>query len=379
MKILHVIVGLESGGAERTLQRMVECDAGNAAVTHSIVSLTGTGAIGPELQRAGIDVQALGLHSVLDLPRVFWRLLGAIRKTRPDIVQTWMYHADFLGGLAAWLAGRYPVVWCVRTTDLPAGKRSVTAILRWACARLSHWIPDQIVCAAQASRATHAALGYDAAKMVVVANGYDFSRFEATLEERRAWREQHGIATEEMVVGSIGRWHADKDPDNFIRMAGVLGRQHARLRFLMVGRGLHNTNTALMHSLECSGMAARFVLVGERKDVPQCLAAMDIFCLHSRTEAFPNVLAEAMAMGLPCVTTDVGDAALLLNDCGHVVPKKDTAALAQGVTRLLQMEPADRLALGARARARVRGRFTIAAARAGFESVYQRLLNGAGH
>lgn len=134
MKILHVIVGLESGGAERTLQRMVESDASNAAVAHCIVSLTGAGTIGPELQRQGVDVQVLGLRSVLDLPRVFWQLLRAVRAAKPDIVQTWMYHADFLGGLAARLAGRYPVIWCVRTTDLPAGDRSITALLRWACA-----------------------------------------------------------------------------------------------------------------------------------------------------------------------------------------------------------------------------------------------------
>ncbi len=378
MKILHVIVGLESSGAERTLQRMVEYDVGNAAYSHSVVSLTDAGTIGPELQRKGVEVQVLGLRSMLDLPRVFWRLLGAVRTAKPDIVQTWMYHADFLGGLAARLAGRYPVLWCVRTTDLPAGRRSVTAFLRWACARLSHWIPEQIVCAAQASRATHVAIGYDAKKMLVVANGYDFSRFSATHDERLAWRAQHGIGADDLLVGSLGRWHPDKDPDNFIRMAAILGRQYANLIFLMVGRGLDNTNATLMRRVDESGVAARFVLAGERMDVPQCLAAMDVFCLHSRTEAFPNVLAEAMAMGLPCVTTDVGDAAQLLGDCGHVVPKHDAAALAQGVASLLQLEPTERQALGARARARVRDRFTIAVARAGFESVYQRLLNGAG-
>ena len=375
MNILHVIVGLESGGAERTLQRIIEWDAGNAACTHCVVSLTGAGTIGPELQRQGVDVQVLGLRSAWDLPRVFWRLRGMVRASRPDIVQTWMYHADFLGGLAARLAGRVPVVWCVRTTDPPAGDRAATAVLRWVCARLSHSIPDVIVCAAQASRASHVGIGYNAAKMVVVPNGYDFSRLTATADERGAWRARHGVAQDHLVVGSMGRWHADKDPDNFIEMAAVLGRQDDRLRFLMVGRGLDDTNPALMRSIEGSGMARRFVLAGERKDVPQCLAAMDVFCLHSSNEGFPNVLAEAMAMGLPCVTTDVGDAAMLLGNADYVVPKQDPVALARCVARLLQLEPTVRQALGARARDRVRSQFTMAAARAGFESVYRRLLN----
>lgn len=143
----------------------------------------------------------------------------------------------------------------------------------------------------------------------------------------------------------------------------------------MVGRGLDGSNEALMRGIEACGLAQRFVLAGERKDVPICLSAIDVFCLHSRNEGFPNVLAEAMAMGLPCVTTDVGDAAMLLGDCGHVVPKQDAAALAQGVARLLQLDPAARQALGRRARARVLAQFTIATTRAGFEAVYQRLLN----
>ncbi len=377
MNVLHIIVGLDSGGAERMLQRLVAFDAGNPACRHSVVSLTDAGTIGPQLRRSGIDVQALGLRSLLDLPRVFWRLLGVVRASRPDIVQTWMYHADLLGGLAARLAGRYPVVWCVRTTNLPAGTRSVTALLRWLCARLSGWIPDAIVCAAQASRSAHAAIGYDATKMVVVPNGYDFSRLAASADERLAWRAEHGVGAHELVVGSIGRWHADKDPDNFVQMAARLGPQDARLRFLMVGRGLDANNPQLLRSVAASAMAHRFILAGERKDTPQCLAAMDVFCLHSRNEGFPNVLAEAMAMGLPCVTTDVGDAAMLLGDANQVVPKEAPAALAQAVARMLGMDPAARQALGARARARVQMHFTIGAARAGFESVYLRLLPGA--
>jgi glycosyltransferase involved in cell wall biosynthesis len=375
MNILHIIVGLESGGAERALQRLVEFDLGNRSCVHAVVSLTDAGTIGPELRRKGVDVLGLGLRSVLDLPRVFWRLLGIVRARRPDIVQTWMYHADFLGGLAARLAGPHALVWCVRTTDLPAGNWSVTAALRWVCARLSRRIPDAIICAAQASRVTHVAAGYDDSKMVVVPNGYDFSQFTASVGERNAWRSEHGIAVGDVVVGSVGRWHADKDPDNFIRMAAVLAHQDARVRFLMVGRGLDGSNEALMRGIEACGLAQRFVLAGERKDVPICLSAIDVFCLHSRNEGFPNVLAEAMAMGLPCVTTDVGDAAMLLGDCGHVVPKQDAAALAQGVARLLQLDPAARQALGRRARARVLAQFTIATTRAGFEAVYQRLLN----
>jgi len=177
------------------------------------------------------------------------------------------------------------------------------------------------------------------------------------------------------VLGSLGRFHAVKDQENFVRVAGLLASQYSQLRFLMVGRGLDWDNLQLVDWIDRTGCKERFVLLGERKDVPQCLAAMDIFCLHSRTEGFPNVLAEAMAMGLPCVTTDVGDAAMLLADTGVVVPKEDSAALAQGVERLLALDQDALHALGMRAKARVEAKFSMARARERFEAIYRQVLN----
>lgn len=373
MNVLHVIVGLDSGGAERMLQRLVEVDLAKPSCSHTVVSLTNAGAVGLELRGRGVPVTALGLRSVLGLPRALWQLMHLVRAVKPDIVQTWMYHADFLGGLAARMAG-YPVVWCVRTTDIPAGTAPVTAALRWACARLSSRIPNVIVCAAQASRAAHADIGYDNGKMVVVPNGYDFSRLAASEDERLAWRAEQGVGENEIVVGSMGRMHADKDPENFVRMAAILGQSDTRLRFLMVGRGLDEASVPLRRWIAASGLAHRFILAGERADVPQCLAAMDVFCLHSRNEGFPNVLAEAMAMGLPCVTTDVGDAALLLGDADYVVPKGDPAALARVIDRLLRLEPANRRAIGARAKAHAQSEYSIGRAREGFDAVYRQVL-----
>jgi len=232
-----------------------------------------------------------------------------------------------------------------------------------------------IVSAAEASRQSHISVGYDAKKMVVVPNGYDFLWLRASADERESLRKQCGINQNEVVVGSLGRFHAVKDQENFVQAASLLAPKYPQLRFLMVGRGLAWDNVQLVDWIVNTGFKDRFVLLGERKDVPQCLAAMDIFCLHSRTEGFPNVLAEAMAMGLPCVTTDVGDAAMLLADTGVVVPKGDEVALAQGVEKLLALEQDARHALGMRAKARVEAEFSMARARERFEEIYRRVLN----
>ncbi len=375
MKVLHVIVGLNVGGAEMMLKRLIESHRDNPEYRHVVVSLTDKGILGAQFQSKGVEVYSLGMRSSFDIPLVIWRLVRLIHVIRPDIVQTWMYHSDLIAGLVAKIVGNRPVIWGIRTTDIRACSRS-TNIVRWLCARLSSWLPSVIVCAAEASKRSHIAVGYDASKMVVVPNGYDFSWLQASAVERLTLREQVGFSQDDVVLGCLGRFHADKDQENFVRAARLLAPRFPKLRFLMVGRGLNWDNPLLAGWIDQTGFKERFVLLGERKDVPQCLASLDIFCLHSRTEGFPNVLAEAMAMGLPCVTTDVGDAAVLLADTGVVVPKEDSAALAKGVEQLLVLTLDARIALGLKAKARVVAEFSIERARERFEAVYRDVLSG---
>ena len=369
----HIIIGLNVGGAELMLKRLVESHHGSKAYRHTVISLTSIGKVGPQLQALGIEVHALGMRSALDFPRAMWRLVRLIRTSRPDVVQTWMYHADLLGGLAARLAGNRNVIWGIRTTDVKAGGSRATASVMKLCAWLSRSVPHTIVCAAEASRRAHIAVGYDAARMVVVPNGFDLTRLVATSAQRDTLRLQCGLGAGVVVIGYLGRFHAAKDQENFVRAAGMAVLLHSNIRFLMVGQNLDADNVQLAEWISATGCADRFVLLGERSDVPVCLAAMDLFCLSSRTEGFPNVVGEAMAMGLPCVVTDVGDARMLVAETGVVVPKEDSAALAQGMGRLLAMTSDVRQQLGRDAKKRIHAEFAMERASERFESLYQRI------
>ena len=344
----------------------------------AIISLTTIGPVGQQLQASGVSIQALGMRSVLDIPRVMWKLFSLIRAEHPDVVQTWMYHADLLGGVAARLAGVRQVIWGIRTTDIPHGGAVTTAAVRWMCARLSGCIPQVIVCAAEASRDVHVRLGYEASKMMVIPNGYDFSRLQAVSAERNQIRAFCHVAEDEVVVGTLGRFHPDKDQQNFVRAAGMVAAEFPSVRFLMVGRALDWGNVQLVEWITATGFKDRFVLLGERSDVPQCLAAMDIFCLPSRSEGFPNVLIEAMAMGLPCVATDVGDVAVLLAGDGELVAREDSSALASAIGRMLNKNASTRTELGLRNQMRVRNDYAIEQARVRFDAVYMRLTRQAG-
>ena len=375
VKIFHIIVGLNIGGAELMLKRLLDSAVHSKEIRYSVISLTDLGALGPQLQSAGIPVQSLGLKAFYTIPAALIRLVRMLKASRPDIVQTWMYHADLLGGIAARLAGVKKIIWGVRTTDVAAGGSRSTLLVRKACALLSYRVPDTIVCAAEASRQTHVGIGYDRARMQVVPNGFDFSMLQASFAERQVIRAQCSVEAGELVVGCLGRFHKAKDQENFVLAAALVAAAHPMIRFMMVGRGLHGGNEELAQWISATGFSDRFILMNEREDVAACLAAMDVFCLSSRTEGFPNVVAEAMAMALPCVVTDVGDAATLLHGLGVVVPRQNHTELARGIHSLLALSAAQRKDLGQRARAHVRFEYSIDKTRERFEAIYCELMN----
>lgn len=373
LKVLHVIVGLNVGGAELMLKRLVESQIQLPGYEHGVISLTDLGVIGPQLISQGISVRCLGMKGLLGLPKAFFRLLAEMRNFRPDIVQTWMYHADFLGGLAARFAGIRNVVWGVRTTDLEKGGKSATRLIRKLCAYMSGSVPTRIVCAAEASRKAHVAVGYNSQRMLVIPNGFDLSRLIASAEQRRALRASLSLSEDHLVIGSLGRFNPVKDQANFIAATAMLAELNPALRFLMVGRDLTPDNVALTELLDGTGCADRYILLGERGDAAICLSAMDIFCLHSKTEGFPNVLGEAMAMGVPSVVTDVGDAALLLGGNGIVVPAQDAQALSLGLKQMIEFSPEKRRLLSVDAKTRIVEGFTIEQSSKKFRQLYDDL------
>ncbi|WP_376787929.1 glycosyltransferase family 4 protein [Parathermosynechococcus lividus] len=371
MKVLHIITGLSNGGAEAVLFRLVTHDAQNQ---HVVVSLTGEGKYGPLLRAMGVDVVTL------DMPRrrLTWRGLRGLwlvlRRLRPDVVQTWMYHADLVGGIAARAAG-IPVVWGIRNTTLELGRSSRATIwVARACARLSRHVPARIVACAQAARAVHAELGYDAQRMVVIPNGYDLGHFVPDSAARQRLRTDWGVADDVALIGMVARFHPQKDHANLIDALALLTQRGLRYAAVLVGTGMTPDNAELTQRISAAGLAERVRLLGVRPDVPAIMSALDVHVLSSASgEAFPNVLAEAMACGTPCVTTDVGDAATIVGDTGWVVPPRNPEALADALQAALTAWR-DHTAWRARQRAcreRIQENFGIEAMVARYRYVWQ--------
>lgn len=328
---------------------------------HQVVSLTSLGVIGPKLVAMGIPVYALELRGLFNIFSIFIKLVHLLRHINPSIVQTWMYHSDLIGGLAARTAGISNVVWNIRNTLIPQGRWSRSQLIIRLCAWLSKWIPRRIVCCAEAGRFNHIKMGYALEKMNVIPNGYDLDLFNNAFDLRDDIRNEFGFNANCIVIGIVGRFDELKDYGNFISAAKIVSKHKSQVRFLMIGRGIESTNVRLMSLLINTGFIERFILLGERDDTANLMAAMDIYCLSSRAEGFPNVVAEAMAVRLPCVVTDVGDAALIVQDSGYVVPPQNSNALANALICMSDLSSDQRRDFGNRARDLIEQRYSIGA------------------
>lgn len=375
LRVLHVITGLGQGGAESVLWRLATYP--DQAVEHVVVSLTDDGVYGERLRAAGVAVHTLGMPRGRITLGGFMALRRLIAQTKPQAVQTWMYHADLIGGVTARLAGVRAIAWGIRNSGahLERSSRSARMVLR-ACAALSGILPRAIVCAAQNAAERHAAKGYRRDRMVVISNGYDLSRYAPDPAARERVRAQWGLAGDVPVIGCVARWDPLKDHANLLRAVAALVRdgRDAGLRCVLVGRGMTADNPDLMALVDKLNLRDRLVLAGPSDDVPAVMNGLDLHVLSSCAEGFPNVVAEAMACGVYCVATDVGDAAYIIGETGVVVPPEQPEALARGIeSGLREVASRGQGRAGEAGRARVLENFDLARMVQSYIAVWRRI------
>ena len=371
IKVLHVITGLERGGAEMMLHKLLG-RLPRDLVSNEVVSLTGEGSVAAWIRELGVPVYALGARRGVPDPRAVTRLIRRLRTSRPQIVQTWMYHADLIGGLAAKLAGPIPVVWNIRQSKLdPVHSKRLTIWTAKICARLSHRIPTRIVCCSEAAARIHREMGYAGDKLVIIPNGFDVEGFKPDSGARISVQAELGIGQNHPVIGLVARFDPQKDHRTFVDAASILGARLPLARFVLCGDGVTWENQELARWIDDAGIRDRVYLLGRRDDIARLLNAFDVATLSSAYgEGFPNVVGEAMACGVPCVVTDVGDSAWIVGDTGRVVPIRDPKALADSWLALVEAGHQARQALGARARARIVEQFDLDAIAGRYAKLY---------
>lgn len=374
IRIVHVLPGLKAHGAELQLLGLVS-RSDRARFHHDVISLTSMGSLGTNLEHLGIGVYTLGLPDVRSVVSAPWKFRALMTRLRPDLVHGWLYD----GNLAALLATvgrrhrRPKRVWCVLHalnafgTERFKTKTTIRLGARWSGSA------DRIVYNSSSAMEQHEKIGYCARRSLVIPNGVDSEVFRpGSSQDRNLLHAELGVGSDTLLVGVTARYHPLKDFSNLAKAAAlVAGRMPRRVIFALAGRGLDERNQGLVALIEDAGAKQAIRLLGERRDIPRLLAGCDIACLSSLSEALPNALTEAMACGIPCVATDVGDCRELVGNTGVIVPPRNPSQLAEGIIKLLQAPREEREALGHRARKRVVDEYSLDLMVDRFESVYK--------
>lgn len=400
IRVLHVISGLGHGGAEHMLLRVV-AGRRNPDLRHEVVSLTTGGALAGDLRERDVPVRELGLRRPPS-PLRLARFVGHVRRRRPDVCQGWLYDGNLVAALAR-AAGRSapPVAWNVRHSLHDLGRERLATRITVRLGALLSSLPAAIVYNARSSAVQHEALGFRPDRRVILPNGFDTDRFRpregarARLLEELGLGDGAGPASGPLLVGTVGRDHPMKDHAGLLEAvarlpahrrsgtgsgdAGRAGHEPRPVHLVLAGPGLEPGHEGLARATRRLDLEGRVHLLGARDDVPRLLAGLDVFALPSAYgESFPNALGEAMACGTPCVATDVGDAARILDGHGEVVPPEDPDALARALARLLTLAPEERRRIAEGARRRIRERYGLEEVVRRYEELWSRLAGGGG-
>jgi glycosyltransferase involved in cell wall biosynthesis len=371
IEILHVITGLDAGGAERQLAMLCQ-NTDPTRIRHRVVSMTGSGVWGEKLRQSGIDVRSLNLPRGSVRPLAIWRLAALIRDVQPAIVESWLYHADLLAFLALQIAQGPKLLWTIRCSDMNLrGHSTLAAWVVRLLARVSR-CPAAVIANSQQGRDAHHALGYRPKEWRIIPNGIDAEVFHPDLAARDSVRAELGLESDAVLVGNFSRHDPMKDHPTGLAAFKTIA-ENAWL--VLAGSGTGPENPVLTKEILNAGLdRSRVKRLGPRPDIPRLTAALDVALSSSAFgEGFSNVLAEAMACGIPCVATRTGDTEMLMNGMVPLAAPGDSARLAAGLTRMIGLDANQRADLANRLRRRAED-FSIARMVAAYSDLYRDIV-----
>ncbi len=350
-EILHIITNWSArGGTESALARLLA----HSSLPHQRVIALQEGR--PELWNLSSDevrVTSLRVNGVGSAIAGLWKIRRSLREHKPTALICWLYHTHVLGTLAAQLAGyQGPIYWNIRgclyysTGEQALSRGTRAAIL---IARILRLRPTLGISNSGRALQQHIDAGY-IREGVVIPNGIALSA------------QQPNPRTQCRIIGIAARLHPDKDHLNFFRAAAIIAVGKPEIQFVVAGSGLDSGSPEVMRLVDSSGLPRdRLTLLGEQADLSEFYDSIDLFVLSSMTEGFPNVLLEAMAAGVPCVVTDVGDAADIVGNTGAIAPPRDSDALAAAVRNMIELDEDSYRSRSLAARCRIKERFDLAA------------------
>jgi glycosyltransferase involved in cell wall biosynthesis len=370
IKIFHLITTLNTGGAEMMLYKLLSRWDRNR-FSGFVVSLIPPGPVGALIEKTGTPVVHLNLAPGKVSPRALWHLIRLIRSYKPDILQTWLYHADLIGLIAGKTAGVSRVVWNIRSSKMEFGNYRWTSGWTVRLCRLLSRFPDLVITNSHVARTHHMEFGYQPRRFIVIPNGFDLERFRYSQTNRESVRRELKISNDIFCVGLIARFDPKKDHLTFLEALVEIKKKYGNIMALCCGDGITANNIELNQKVTALGLGGNIKLLGRRDDIDRVMSAMDIVALSSAYgEGFPNVLGEAMACEIVCVTTDTGDSGRIVGNTGKVVPPRNVTVLTDAMDDLLSLSAAERREMGRKARQRIQKHYSLGTIVQQYERLY---------
>jgi len=380
MKILHIITGLSIGGAEMMLYKLLSL-SDRARLNPVVISLSNEGQLGQNIKDLDIPVYLIGMNPGIPNPFKVWYFIRLIRKINPELIQGWMYHGNLAALMAKkFLSERVSLFWNIRHTpdDLKKEKRLTEIVIRIG-ARLSG-IPDGIIYNARTSVQKHKSIGYCPKHAMIFPNGFDCEKFKPSDTARAKLVHLINVNEDAFLIGLIARYHKMKDHETFLYSARELIEIFPKVHFVLVGSGIDKKNIKLRKQIHNLKINKNVHLLGERRDIAEITAGLNIACSSSIWgEGFSNAIGEAMSCGVPCVVTDTGDSAWIVDETGLVVKPGDKEAFTDSLKKMIEMSPDKRRELGRLARRRIIKHFTLDAVVKQYEQVYKEQISAIKH
>jgi glycosyltransferase involved in cell wall biosynthesis len=375
IKVLFITSGLKTGGAEMMLHQLLS-RINRSKFQPAVISLRDRGTFGDRLAALSIPVETLNLQVGLSTPIKLYRLVKIMEKIQPDIIQGWMYHGNLASQIAKiFLSKKIPVILSIHNTIYSSNNFKTTT---YGVVKLSGYLSRNsalTIYVSQLSKSQHEKLGYSDKNVTVIPNGVDILKFKPNINARKSVRDELGVCDNCIIIGMIARFAPQKDHNNFLEAANLIHQDNKNVHFLLCGTGVNGENQVLQGLVDQLGLSNNISLLGERADIARLIAALDIATLSSAYgEAFPLVVAEAMAGGVPCVVTDVGDSGWIVGDTGTVVEPRNPQALANAWNNLINWTVQERKSLGQSARERVQKLFSLESVVNHYESLYESIL-----
>jgi glycosyltransferase involved in cell wall biosynthesis len=372
MRVMHVISNVELGNIEAMLVRLIQELVGED-ISHSVVSLLPGGTFGHILREHGAEVVELeGRRSAASI--VLLRpLRAAIARVNPDVVQGWMYHGNIAGSAAAMLASpRPPVIWGIRNTvERLSDYQLMTRGFILAGAALA-FHPRHLVYNSTLVAEQHERLLYPKSKRAVIYSGIDTTRFKPSEAERFGAREALGISQDAEVIGRVAHNDPSKDNGTLFRAFRRIAAERRRAHLVLVGSGMDASDPELIELVRLVAAPGRVHFLGPRFKLEQFLPAFDVAVSSARvSKGFPTALAEAMACGVPVVSTYVEEVMSVVDDIARVVPRSDPDALAAALRAVLDQPAERRREMGLGDRRRIEQRFTLGIAAQSFANLWR--------